>query len=143
MPSSASFVTLSLHDALPIFMQWNLTINSNVPEAGGYEGEVNSVRWDLKDAVDTFFRELARDDSLLDIFRVTFPGTNEATGIRSEEHTSELQSPMYLVCRLLLRSSLFPYMTLFRSSCSGTSPSTPTCRRRAATRAKSTRCAGT
>src|SRR5437762_9002836 len=24
------------------------------------------------------------------------------TGIRSEEHTSELQSPMYLVCRLLL-----------------------------------------
>src|SRR5437762_3181532 len=39
---------------------------------------------------------------------------------RSEEHTSELQSPMYLVCRLLLRpppcSTLFPYTTLFRSS---------------------------
>ena len=28
-------------------------------------------------------------------------GLNEA-GRRSEEHTSELQSPMYLVCRLLL-----------------------------------------
>src|ERR1017187_10581105 len=26
----------------------------------------------------------------------------EACGFRSEEHTSELQSPMYLVCRLLL-----------------------------------------
>src|SRR5437762_10187743 len=26
----------------------------------------------------------------------------EARGLRSEEHTSELQSPMYLVCRLLL-----------------------------------------
>src|SRR5437764_5681270 len=25
-----------------------------------------------------------------------------AQGLRSEEHTSELQSPMYLVCRLLL-----------------------------------------
>src|SRR5437764_7688945 len=25
-----------------------------------------------------------------------------AIGLRSEEHTSELQSPMYLVCRLLL-----------------------------------------
>src|SRR5437879_10443514 len=25
-----------------------------------------------------------------------------APGLRSEEHTSELQSPMYLVCRLLL-----------------------------------------
>src|SRR5437879_13388489 len=24
------------------------------------------------------------------------------SGVRSEEHTSELQSPMYLVCRLLL-----------------------------------------
>src|SRR5437879_4401819 len=39
--------------------------------------------------------------------------------IRSEEHTSELQSPMYLVCRLLLPlppySTLFPYTTLFRS----------------------------
>src|SRR5437764_6077479 len=27
---------------------------------------------------------------------------NTATEVRSEEHTSELQSPMYLVCRLLL-----------------------------------------
>src|SRR5436189_2879551 len=27
---------------------------------------------------------------------------NAATFLRSEEHTSELQSPMYLVCRLLL-----------------------------------------
>src|SRR5947208_2615877 len=40
---------------------------------------------------------------------------------RSEEHTSELQSPDHLVCRLLLvrrppRSTLFPYTTLFRSS---------------------------
>src|SRR5690348_12580640 len=41
---------------------------------------------------------------------------------RSEEHTSELQSPVHLVCRLLLetlsrppRSTLFPYTTLFRS----------------------------
>src|SRR5437879_10996572 len=28
--------------------------------------------------------------------------TNNGYGERSEEHTSELQSPMYLVCRLLL-----------------------------------------
>src|ERR1017187_2932973 len=34
---------------------------------------------------------------------------------RSEEHTSELQSPMYLVIRLPPRSTLFPYTTLFRS----------------------------
>src|SRR5690606_5304453 len=38
-------------------------------------------------------------------------------GIRSEEHTSELQSRENLVCRLLppLCSTLFPYTTLFRS----------------------------
>src|ERR1035441_8604697 len=45
--------------------------------------------------------------------------------LRSEEHTSELQSLRHLVCRLLLqkslkmrqppRSTLFPYTTLFRS----------------------------
>src|SRR5438445_789280 len=45
---------------------------------------------------------------------------------RSEEHTSELQSRQYLVCRLLLRppprSTLFPYTTLFRSRRSSLSP---------------------
>src|SRR5437762_8155544 len=30
------------------------------------------------------------------------PDRTAARGVRSEEHTSELQSPMYLVCRLLL-----------------------------------------
>src|SRR5699024_1847279 len=42
--------------------------------------------------------------------------------VRSEEHTSELQSRFDLVCRLLLRiqrtdphSTLVPYTTLFRS----------------------------
>src|SRR3989344_4486201 len=42
--------------------------------------------------------------------------------IRSEEHTSELQSHVNLVCRLFFlmirrppRSTLFPYTTLFRS----------------------------
>src|SRR5437764_11380426 len=30
------------------------------------------------------------------------PILRPASGLRSEEHTSELQSPMYLVCRLLL-----------------------------------------
>src|SRR5437879_8395903 len=32
----------------------------------------------------------------------TIPTRRPAATIRSEEHTSELQSPMYLVCRLLL-----------------------------------------
>src|SRR5437762_12586350 len=33
---------------------------------------------------------------------VAGPITSGGRSIRSEEHTSELQSPMYLVCRLLL-----------------------------------------
>src|SRR5438876_4442281 len=32
----------------------------------------------------------------------TFLGTNSVATGRSEEHTSELQSPVHLVCRLLL-----------------------------------------
>src|SRR5437762_5111810 len=35
--------------------------------------------------------------------RSTSPSSSTtAIGVRSEEHTAELQSPMYLVCRLLL-----------------------------------------
>src|SRR3712207_8747969 len=36
------------------------------------------------------------------------PSTNETTGRRSEEHTSELQSRQYLVCRLLLEKKKSP-----------------------------------
>ena len=32
---------------------------------------------------------------------------NETGGVRSEEHTSELQSPDHLVCRLLLEKKFF------------------------------------
>src|SRR5947209_3985557 len=49
--------------------------------------------------------------------------------LRSEEHTSELQSRQYLVCRLLLprppRSTLFPYTTLFRSCAAQTDAANP------------------
>src|SRR3989338_111480 len=45
--------------------------------------------------------------------------------LRSEEHTSELQSQFHLVCRFFFlmsrrppRSPLFPYTTLFRSATS-------------------------
>src|SRR5437879_10125110 len=34
-----------------------------------------------------------------------------AADARSEEHTSELQSPMYLVCRLLLEKKKTPHKT--------------------------------
>ena len=65
--------TLSLHDALPIF------------------------KVDKKDDMIVVY-SLVKLDTLLFmsiLFGVLF-------GFRSEEHTSELQSPIYLVCRLLL-----------------------------------------
>src|SRR5207248_1511538 len=47
------------------------------------------------------------------------PTSGTGAARRSEEHTSELQSPYDLVCRLLLprppTPPLFPYTTLFRS----------------------------
>src|SRR5437763_5283687 len=38
-------------------------------------------------------------------------GGSARRGERSEEHTSELQSPMYLVCRLLLEKKKKRYIT--------------------------------
>ena len=65
--------TLSLHDALPIY---DMTmVNPHVLH--------RSVRWNM-------WRNV----------RKPLPRPRKRT--RSEEHTSELQSPMYLVCRLLL-----------------------------------------
>src|SRR5437762_1319804 len=123
MPSSASpptrIYTLSLHDALPISL--------------GRQREGASISSTL------LLRLLARIGSRCCVFGRFAPPSCRAASLpetrcmrrnrasrsigrnapRSEEHTSELQSPMYLVCRLLLRrppaSTLFPYTTLFRS----------------------------
>src|SRR5207244_2324320 len=58
---------------------------------------------------------LSAEDDLVRLFA----GDRIYRILRSEEHTSELQSPDHLVCRLLLRpppgSPLCPYTTLFRS----------------------------
>src|SRR5437762_6790216 len=71
-PSTAEIYTLSLHDALPIFRRRR----TDCPQP-------ETPVW-------------ARTPSA----RYRADGVRAHT--RSEEHTSELQSPMYLVCRLLL-----------------------------------------
>src|SRR5436189_3586394 len=71
--------TLSLHDALPIFR------GQRISPAGGHEAET---------LVDGLRREIPVGRPQQD--------ARELLVARSEEHTSELQSPMYLVCRLLL-----------------------------------------
>src|SRR5437763_211560 len=123
MPSSASrptaSFTLSLHDALPILSRdAHVAVPSrvgaplDVEELGAERGVASGIgrrcRWAVRQCC------LPRQDGC----RQCGTGHQKSSN-RSEEHTSELQSPMYLVCRLLLRGpprpSLFPYTTLFRS----------------------------
>src|SRR5437763_8925097 len=76
-PPPPALYTLSLHDALPICRAPRPPVRSARP--AGSPGP--------RPGLHAAF--LAR------------PPSNRPVG-RSEEHTSELQSPMYLVCRLLL-----------------------------------------
>src|SRR5688500_13534224 len=123
MPSSAlsTFVlsTPSLHDALPIYAQRWLRLR-------GRPRRRRSLRRPPGDRCRGATRAglRCRDGSQ---HHQPSPGSRDAAAsarsaavtARSEEHTSELQSPCNLVCRLLLyrpsSSPLLPYTTLFRS----------------------------
>src|SRR6202011_6385888 len=67
----------------------------------------------FNDTATTEIYTLSLHDAL-PIYRTRVAGTDQyrhrpagpiRAGVRSEEHTSELQSPMYLVCRLLLEKN--------------------------------------
>src|SRR5690348_14614364 len=53
-----------------------------------------------------------RATATMDKYQASLPTTVRARLLRSEEHTSELQSPVHLVCRLLLEKK----KELFRST---------------------------
>src|SRR3712207_8769032 len=81
--ATTEIYTLSLHDALPISNQrWPTSSRTRTPRGCRTSSESNGVpciRWGTY---------------------ICMPSTSGP--IRSEEHTSELQSRQYLVCRLLL-----------------------------------------
>src|SRR5256885_11282649 len=56
----------------------------------------------LHDALPICGRPLGRPALLIAAVAAAAGGTGVVAGLRSEEHTSELQSPCNLVCRLLL-----------------------------------------
>src|SRR3712207_8863806 len=74
--ATTEIYTLSLHDALPIFSKRNAMIQTQKTSMNFLEGGFS------------YDKEMVQ--------------TERRIGCRSEEHTSELQSRQYLVCRLLL-----------------------------------------
>src|SRR3712207_5943633 len=86
--ATTEIYTLSLHDALPIFI---VLCSDGVSE---YLSEQDMFRL-LGE------QELAQGASAL-VRAALARGSQDNCSARSEEHTSELQSRQYLVCRLLL-----------------------------------------
>src|SRR3712207_8957792 len=89
-PATTEIYTLSLHDALPIFMPARKS-----PLLGKWR-IVEIELWDTEfvdmlEPADTAFEAKGGGEFVFG-----------AVHGRSEEHTSELQSRQYLVCRLLL-----------------------------------------
>src|SRR5258706_5938837 len=80
--ATTEIYTLSLHDALPISESERLSLIALVPYGEEYLG---------------FLRQ-----GFAGHWTDFYPRPHKASGARSEEHTSELQSLTNLVCRLLL-----------------------------------------
>src|SRR5437762_3900281 len=77
------------------------------PFPANVEREIRSYYQDLEQITSGDVSFAVRSSATAeDLPEASFAGQQETflniRGIRSEEHTSELQSPMYLVCRLLL-----------------------------------------
>src|SRR5690606_39722077 len=81
-PAPPEIYTLSLHDALPILPT-------------GYNKDLQEDKEPVFDSEDTLRRSLEAARAVLAHVR-----------LRSEEHTSELQSRENLVCRLLLEKNI-------------------------------------
>src|SRR3712207_9320308 len=88
--TTTEIYTLSLHDALPILASIASLI---VRITGNIVGLQNSLSASVR-AVNTAADHLSR--------------AGQRMTVRSEEHTSELQSRQYLVCRLLLEKKYHP-----------------------------------
>src|SRR5437879_6814097 len=93
--------TLSLHDALPIYASVEKFRQAAVLHMGKKEAEISLISAGISNLFDRYKGAKLNMD-FIKSRAVEYLGTINPN--RSEEHTSELQSPMYLVCRLLLEN---------------------------------------
>src|SRR5699024_12288997 len=100
-PSSLSIYPLSLHDALPIFLP--IYARALLSVGGGIAGDP-ALLMALPIAAEMGCGLLTAlvAGRWIDRRGWLLPVTVGLLGVRSEEHTSELQSRFELVCRLLL-----------------------------------------
>src|SRR5439155_23626176 len=89
-PSTTEIYTLSLHDALPI-LRFRHSCSVSSPSLSNSRGV--AIAWSYSVCVSrSRLSMMPRTRSILSLVHL----------VRSEEHTSELQSRGHLVCRLLL-----------------------------------------
>src|SRR5437879_7292407 len=62
----------------------------------------DDVPWKVQRVLKQLFGDRPVQDGHVQLDVPTVAADGRVVPVRSEEHTSELQSPMYLVCRLLL-----------------------------------------
>src|SRR3712207_8346119 len=86
--ATTEIYTLSLHDALPIYLQISDLFLKEESLAFFLGGDN--------------FMVVAKTGLDINKTKLIIAQIIKSSGIRSEEHTSELQSRQYLVCRLLL-----------------------------------------
>src|SRR5690606_42098302 len=84
--------TLSLHDALPILLNATLTVRAH--QAASHQ------RRGWEEFTDQIIQQVS--DKLEHVVFILWGSYAQRKSVRSEEHTSELQSRENLVCRLLL-----------------------------------------
>src|SRR3712207_7869672 len=96
-PATTGISTLPLHDALPILARLSSTATKTV----------TSSSWTGAEGQDERGRSIGRSTGLSDPTTAGSYCSGRRPPARSEEHTSELQSRQYLVCRLLLEKKIW------------------------------------
>src|SRR3712207_7506733 len=87
--ATTEIYTLSLHDALPIYLRGVLALVR--PRRRRHEDQLRADGEELVEGLRPVVERRGQPEAVL-----------HQRQLRSEEHTSELQSRQYLVCRLLL-----------------------------------------